>query len=509
MPHEKALNANAEGIAPGQGGAPPAGTDATSTAPRLPQHTTVSEELLPGLLVIADALAVASISCLVVIVYLQLLVEDPGLQPWNYAMVTMLGTALLVQHLNAAGAYRLERLHNIRFQARKVAIAWATVFALLLTALVLLKISALFSRVWLVTWFVLTPLALLGVRYCVSRLLRSWATMGYCFHSIAVVGAGPIGQRFVEQVLSRPESGLRIAAVFDDRGTRAGSAIARLPVHGPVHMLADYVQQSSVDMVVIALPLSADQRILELIRRIRMLPVDIRLLSDAVGFHLSDRPFARTAGLPSINVADRPISGWGFIAKRAIDLMIGSLALFLLTPIFIITAVLIKSDSPGPILFRQPRLGFNNNVFHIYKFRTMRTDMTDENAERLVTRSDKRVTRIGRILRRTSIDELPQLWNVIVGNMSLVGPRPHALRAKAADKLYDEAVAAYAARHKVKPGMTGWAQVNGWRGETDTIEKIEKRVEHDLYYIDNWSIAFDLYIMAKTLFIAFEARNAY
>ena len=332
--------------------------------------------------------------------------------------------------------------------------------------------------------------------------------MGYCFHSIAVVGAGPIGQRFVDQVLSKPKSGLRIAAIFDDRVTRTSSATSRVPVHGPVHGLADYVQHSSVDMVVIALPLSADQRILELIRQEWMLPVDIRLLSDAIGFHLSDRPFSRTAGLPSINVADRPISGWGFIAKRAIDLVIGSLALILFMPLFV-SGGSARQRQPGTDPFRQPRLGFNNNVFHIYKFRTMRTDMADEAAERLVTRADKRVTRIGRLLRRTSIDELPQLWNVIAGNMSLVGPRPHALRAKAADKLYDEAVAAYAARHKVKPGMTGWAQVNGWRGETDTIEKIEKRVEHDLYYIDNWSIAFDLYIMAKTLFIAFEARNAY
>jgi Undecaprenyl-phosphate glucose phosphotransferase len=479
-------------------------------APDLPaQRARISEEMLPGLVVIADALTIASISSLVVFVYLNLIVDEPGLQPLNYAVVTLLGIALLIQHLTVTGAYRLERLNNIRYQARKVAIAWTTVFALLVAALVLLKAAGYFSRVWLVSWYVLTPLALVGTRFCVSRALQSWTRMGYCFHTIAIVGASQIAQRFIDQVSAKPAAGLKIAAIFDDRGTRRSGSIRGVPVLGSVRDLAHYVRQSSIDMVVIALPLSADQRILGLIRQIRMLPVDIRLLSDAVGFHLSDRPFASTAGIPAINVADRPISGWGFVMKRAIDLTVASLALAVLMPLFIVTAVLIKLDSPGPVLFRQPRLGFNNNIFHIYKFRTMRTDMTDENAERLVTRSDARVTRIGRLLRRTSIDELPQLWNVIAGNMSLVGPRPHALRAKAADKLYDEAIAAYAARHRVKPGMTGWAQVNGWRGETDTIEKIQKRVEHDLYYIDHWSTAFDLYIMAKTLFIAFDARNAY
>jgi len=178
-------------------------------------------------------------------------------------------------------------------------------------------------------------------------------------------------------------------------------------------------------------------------------------------------------------------------------------------PLLAAIALAIKLDDPGKALFRQKRLGFNGQTFHIYKFRTMRTEATDADAQVLVSRGDSRVTPIGRFLRRTSLDELPQLWNVLIGDMSLVGPRPHALKAKAADRLYDEVVAEYAVRHRVKPGITGWAQVKGWRGETDTVEKIKRRVEHDLYYIDNWSLAFDLRILLMTTACGFFGRNAF
>jgi Undecaprenyl-phosphate glucose phosphotransferase len=473
------------------------------------QRAIVSEEIFPGLVVIADALTITAVSSTAIIIYLQLIVSGSSFQLLHYAAVTLFGTALLIQRLMAAGAYRLERLHCVHYQVGKVVTAWAIVFALLVVAGVLLKISEQFSRVWLVSWYVGTTLILVGTRLCVARVLRGWIKVGHCFHNIAVVGAGDLAQRFINEVTANPSAGLRIRAVFDDRATRRPDSIRGVPVLGSMRDLVDYARQWTIDMVVIALPLSADQRILGIIRQLRMLPVDIHLLSDAIGFHLTGRPFSRPAGVLAINVADRPISGWSFVAKRAIDVTIASLTLIALMPFFAVIAVLIKLDSHGPVLFQQPRLGFNNNIFSIYKFRTMRMDALDANAERLVTRRDDRVTRIGRFLRRTSIDELPQLWNVIFGDMSLVGPRPHALRAKAADKLYGEAVAEYAARHRVKPGITGWAQVSGWRGETDTIEKIRRRVEHDLYYIENWSLALDLRILAQTFVIAITARNAY
>jgi exopolysaccharide biosynthesis polyprenyl glycosylphosphotransferase len=198
------------------------------------------------------------------------------------------------------------------------------------------------------------------------------------------------------------------------------------------------------------------------------------------------------------------------VIKFVFDKIVGSLALIALSPVLILTALAIRLETPGPVLFKQKRYGFNNELIEVYKFRSMYADRLDATASKLVTRDDPRVTRVGRFIRKTSIDELPQLFNVVFkGDLSLVGPRPHAVQAKAADLQYDEVVDGYFARHRVKPGMTGWAQINGWRGETDTQEKIQQRVEHDLYYIENWSILFDLRILALTPISLVKATNAF
>ena len=196
--------------------------------------------------------------------------------------------------------------------------------------------------------------------------------------------------------------------------------------------------------------------------------------------------------------------------KWLFDKIIGSLVLICVAPIMLLIAIAIKLDSKGPVFFEQRRYGFNNKFVEIYKFRSMYAEATDANASKLVTKGDPRVTRVGRFIRKTSLDELPQLLNVVfIGNMSLVGPRPHAIQAKAAEHHYDEAVDGYFARHRVKPGITGWAQINGWRGETDSREKILRRVEHDLYYIENWSILFDFYIVLRTPFALIRGEGAY
>ena len=214
--------------------------------------------------------------------------------------------------------------------------------------------------------------------------------------------------------------------------------------------------------------------------------------------------------MPLIDVVDQPIADWDVVIKWLFDKIVGSLALLGLAPVMALVALAIKLDSKGPVLFRQKRYGFNNELIEVFKFRSMYVDQPMRHAAKLVTKDDPRVTRVGRFIRKTSLDELPQLFNVVFkGNLSLVGPRPHALQAKAADRLYDEVVDGYFARHKVKPGITGWAQINGWRGETDTPEKIQQRVEHDLYYIENWSVLLDLYILFKTPFALLSNENAY
>ena len=232
--------------------------------------------------------------------------------------------------------------------------------------------------------------------------------------------------------------------------------------------------------------------------------------SDLTRLRFRPRSYSYVGRVPVLDLFDKPIADWDVVIKLAFDKIVGALALIALSPVLLATAIAIKLDSPGPVLFKQRRYGFNNELVEVFKFRSMYADKTDATAAKLVTRDDPRVTRVGRFIRKTSLDELPQLFNVVLkGNLSLVGPRPHAVHAKAADRQYDEVVDGYFARHRVRPGITGWAQVNGWRGETDTQEKIQQRVEHDLYYIENWSVLFDLYILAMTPFALAKTENAY
>jgi exopolysaccharide biosynthesis polyprenyl glycosylphosphotransferase len=247
-----------------------------------------------------------------------------------------------------------------------------------------------------------------------------------------------------------------------------------------------------------------------MLKKLWVLPVDIRLSAHTNKLRFRPRSYSYIGAVPVLDVFDRPITGWDVVVKYLFDRIVGGLILLAALPVMAGVAIAIKLDSRGPALFRQKRYGFNNELIEVFKFRSMYTDHTDATAQKLVTKDDPRVTRVGRFIRKTSLDELPQLFNVVLkGNLSLVGPRPHAVHAKAEDRLYDEAADGYFARHRVKPGITGWAQVNGWRGETDNQEKIQQRVEHDLYYIENWSVLLDLYILAATPFAMLKTENAY
>jgi exopolysaccharide biosynthesis polyprenyl glycosylphosphotransferase len=241
-----------------------------------------------------------------------------------------------------------------------------------------------------------------------------------------------------------------------------------------------------------------------------VLPVDIRLAAHSDKLRFRPRSYSYIGKIPVLDVADKPITDWDVVIKWLFDRLIGGLLLLAVAPVMLIAAIAVKLDSRGPVLFKQKRYGFNNELIEVYKFRSMHVDQCDATASVLVGKGDPRVTRVGALLRKTSIDELPQLFNVVMkGNLSLVGPRPHAIHAKAENRLYDEAVDGYFARHRVKPGITGWAQVNGWRGETDTHEKIQRRVEFDLEYIENWSVLFDLHILARTPIAVLNTKNVY
>jgi Undecaprenyl-phosphate glucose phosphotransferase len=286
--------------------------------------------------------------------------------------------------------------------------------------------------------------------------------------------------------------------------------VAGCPKLGKVADLIEFARQTRVDLVIVSMPLSAETRVLQMLKQLWVLPVDIRLSAHMSKLRFTSRAYSYVGDVPVFDMADRPITDWNLVFKWVFDKAVALTALMVLAPVMVATAIAIKLESKGPVLFRQRRHGFNNELIEIYKFRSMYTDRLDATASKLVTKNDPRVTRVGRFIRKTSIDELPQLFNVLKGQLSIVGPRPHALEAKAANTLYYEAVDGYFARHRVKPGMTGWAQIHGWRGETDTIDKIMQRVNHDLYYIENWSIILDAYIVVMTPVSLFtRSENAY
>jgi Undecaprenyl-phosphate glucose phosphotransferase len=299
--------------------------------------------------------------------------------------------------------------------------------------------------------------------------------------------------------------------VFDDRNDeRSPTHCAGFAKLGTVDDFVEFARRTRIDLVIFSLPISAENRILAMLKKLWVLPVDIRLSAHSNKLRFRPRSYSYIGTVPVLDVFDRPIADWDVVMKWLFDKIVGGLMLLAALPVMAVIAIAIKLDSRGPVLFKQKRYGFNNDLIEVYKFRSMYVEATDATASKLVTKDDPRVTRIGRFIRKASLDELPQLFNVVFkGNLSLVGPRPHAVNAKAAARLYDEAVDGYFARHRVKPGVTGWAQINGWRGETDTQEKIQKRVEYDLYYIENWSVLFDLYIVMMTPFALLKSENAY
>jgi len=379
----------------------------------------------------------------------------------------------------------------------------------LLTAAFALKISSFYSRIWLISWFIGSVGLLLLVRLFLSDWVQRQAAQNAFANRTVIVGVGEQGQRLLKHLEQVGVGRVRVLGTIDDIKGSGETAEPTANHLGGMDDLVALIRQGGVDEVLIALPWHQEARVHAVVQRLATMPVHIRLALDLVGYHFIGRGLTQIGDLPMINILSRPISGWSQIHKSIEDRVLAFSFIALLALPMAVIALAIKLHSPGPVLFKQKRLGFNNTPFELWKFRTMHAHMADPDCMVQATRDDPRVTRLGRFLRRTSLDELPQLFNVLRGDMSIVGPRPHAAATKAQGHLFDEIVDSYAARHRVKPGITGWAQVNGWRGETDTIDKIQKRVEHDLYYIDNWSVWLDFLIIAKTVMVLFRGEKAY
>ncbi len=430
---------------------------------------------------------------------------------WHY-VAGILGIALCAMlAFQAADIYQVQAFRGHEKQYMRLASAWSVVFLIAMSASFFAKAGDQFSRAWLGTFYVLGLVTLIGFRRCLFLLVRRWTRQGRLDRRTVVVGADENGETLINSLGAQRDSDVRVIGVFDDRGDQRTSASCDgVPKLGTVDDLVEFARRTRVDLVIFSLPISAENRILQMLKKLWVLPLDIRLSAHSNKLRFRPRLYSYIGNVPVLDVFDRPIADWDVVMKWLFDKIVGSLALLCLSPVMALVALAIKLDSKGPVLFKQKRYGFNNELIEVYKFRSMYADQADANATKLVTKDDPRVTRVGRFIRKTSLDELPQLFNVVfTGNLSLVGPRPHAVHAKAEDRLYDEAVDGYFARHRVKPGITGWAQINGWRGETDSHEKIQQRVEHDLYYIENWSILFDIYILARTPFAILRGESAY
>lgn len=275
---------------------------------------------------------------------------------------------------------------------------------------------------------------------------------------------------------------------------------------GTIDDLAAYTRDNSVDEIFVALPAAGVDRVPDYLSKLKTIPVRVSVWSDWIGFEMRIRGVSDIAGAHILRIYEKPLSGWPFVGKAIEDRILALFFVVLLAPLMLILAIAVKSSNRGPALFRQQRYGFNNDIFTVYKFRTMYSDRAEEPDVPQARRSDPRVTPIGRILRRTSLDELPQLFNVLEGTMSIVGPRPHAV---AHNEKYAAIIGQYLGRHKMKLGITGWAQVNGLRGPTESADKMQRRIEHDLFYIDNWSLLFDMRILIMTVFSVLMDRNAF
>lgn len=408
--------------------------------------------------------------------------------------------------LYSTAAFRAPLRHGLRLAA-----AWSSVFVIALFAVFFLKLDGAFSRVWLMGWYGLGLALLACERLALAMIVRRLSRAGMLDRRTVIVGGGALADPVLRDLAAQDDGDLRILGLFDDRtDNRSPDVVAGYPKLGTIDDLVEFARHTRIDLVIFTLPISAEGRLLQMLRKLWVLPIDIRLAAHTNKLRFRPRSYSYIGNVPVIDVFDKPIADWDVVLKYIFDKVVGTICLLLLSPVMALIALAVKLDSPGPILFKQIRHGFNNEEIEVYKFRSMYVDKLDYAAAKQVTRGDPRVTRVGRIIRKTSLDELPQLFNVVFkGNLSLVGPRPHAVVSRAADRLYDEVVDGYFARHRVKPGLTGWAQINGWRGETDTQEKIQKRVECDLYYIENWSIFLDVYILAMTPFALIKAENAY
>ncbi|MBC3956067.1 undecaprenyl-phosphate glucose phosphotransferase [Pseudomonas triticifolii] len=425
-------------------------------------------------------------------------------EAWLHIILAVLVFHWVGEYHQLYGSWRGERILR---ELTKVFNYWALTFIILLSVDYLVLNRDKLPDDGQMTWFALVLAILCGYRLLIRLLLHSLRRHGFNTRRVAIVGTGQVGERLAQSISSAPWMGLNLLGFYDSnpQQMQLGRQRRRLPVLGNLEQLIDDAREGRVDKVYITLAFSAEPHLRELITGLSDTTVSVYLIPDVFMFELLHARSESINGLASISIFDSPMDGAWSLVKRAEDILLSSLILMLIALPLLLIALAIKLTSPGPVLFRQRRYGLDGRPIMVWKFRSMNVQ---ENGDvvRQATRNDTRITPLGAFMRRTSLDELPQFFNVLRGDMSIVGPRPHAV---AHNEQYRKQVSGYMLRHKVKPGITGWAQINGWRGETDTLDKMRKRVEFDLEYIEHWSIWLDLKIILLTLFKGFLNKNAF
>lgn len=466
--------------------------------------------LLDGVVCLAAALASLVVT-----------LPDLPLAPAYYIAIALFGTIVAMNALSIAGLYRPALLQQGGLPFGRVIMAWSVTVTIVAAVMAISGVGLASNQNWLLLWLVTSGCVLLALRAILAVRIDQWRQSGRLCRRIAVLGSGVAAQTLLQRLTEGRSSAMDhiVVGVYGDIALAPSGraeamrnrAMQERSVHalcGDLQDLLGEIRREHVDAVIVA-PAPGEESPGIAVDRLRQAAADIYLHLDIPEMAGGQSAFEKIGGVPLLLAERRPLCGWRGIAKAVEDRVFAAFALLLIAPLLGLIAILIKLDSPGPVLFRQKRYGLNNRLIEVLKFRTMRHDMCDQTASQLTRRNDPRVTRIGHFLRRTSLDELPQFINVLLGEMSVVGPRPHATAAKAAGLLYQEAVPNYDCRHRMKPGITGLAQVSGWRGETETLDQIRKRVEHDIHYIENWSLVMDAQIILRTIMGGFTGRQAF
>jgi putative colanic acid biosysnthesis UDP-glucose lipid carrier transferase len=459
-------------------------------------------KLMPGLQLLLDSLVLLLSGF--VLYYSQVFYSYKSADFYHSAIIFNWLVTIMLFYFS--GLYQFEALIGFSRTIDRIMISIATAFVFMIALAFSVKVSSIFSRVWVGAFFCSSLFGILAVRYGVATIIARLGKNQTIARNVAIYGIGPQLEYLLDHLKKTRPPFFNLCGAYSNDKIPSAANETKLVRTGSLDDLMQHVRDGGIDDIVLALPWAEKELVTNVVQRLRELPTYVYLCVDIAGFSvpLRESP-SYFRKLPFFEVIGKPLSGWDVLLKVAEDYILGTLLLILVSPLLLIVAILIKLTSPGPVIFTQKRLGFNNQPFNIYKFRSMIYQPVQSGQTIQAKKADPRVTSIGRILRKTSIDELPQLLNVLNGTMSLVGPRPHAIDH---NQEYAQKIRGYFSRHRVKPGITGLAQIKGYRGITDTIDKMEGRVKYDIEYTDTWSPMLDVKILFLTIFITISGRNA-